>query len=91
MVDSLLRDKKGATAATRNAGRLTRSVLLGSVAVAFAIYWLADSYDVDPDMLLGYLQTSLVFVAVFAMAGALCGLLLWLLRRYLTARRSRKP
>ena len=80
MVDSLLNDKKGRTSASRNSARLTRSILLGTVAVAFAIYWLADSYDADTQALLGYLQTSLLFVGFFAAVGIVCGALFWLLR-----------
>lgn len=80
MVDSLLEDKKGKTNATRLSGRLTRTVLLGSVAVAFAIYWLAQSYGVDTAELLGYLKTSLAFVLFFALFGILAGMLIWLIR-----------
>ena len=80
MVDSLLEDKKGKTNATRLSGRLTRTVLLGSVAVAFAIYWLAQSYGVDTAELLGYLKTSLAFVLFFALFGILAGMLIWLVR-----------
>lgn len=80
MVDSLLEDKRGKTSATRMSGRLTRSVLLGSVAVAFAIYWLAESYGVDTSELLEYLKTSVVFVLFFALFGVLAGMLIWLIR-----------
>lgn len=84
MVDSLL-DPKTAKRG-RAAGRLTRTILLGTVAVAFALYWLADSYGVDTTELLSNLKTSLIFVVVFVGAGILGGVLLWLLRR---ARNSR--
>lgn len=80
MVDSLLDDKKGKTGATRLSARLTRSIVLGSLAVALAIYWLADSYDVDMSQLLDYLKTSLVFVLFFALIGIVAGMLLWLVR-----------
>ena len=80
MVDNLLEDKKGKTGATRLSGRLTRTVLLGSIAVAFAIYWLADSYGVDTAELLEYLKTSLAFVLFFALFGVLAGMLIWLIR-----------
>ena len=66
MVDNLLEDKKGKTATTRLSGRLTRTVLLGSIAVAVGIYWLAQSYGVDTAELFGYLKTSLAFVFFFA-------------------------
>lgn len=80
MVDSLLEDKKGKTGATRISGRLTRTVLLGSLAVAFGVYWLAQSYGVDTSELLDYLRTSLAFVLFFALFGVLAGMLLWLIR-----------
>ena len=80
MVDNLLEDKKGKTGATRMSGRLTRTVVLGSIAVAFGVYWLAQSYGVDTDELLDYLKTSLAFVLFFALFGMLAGMLIWLIR-----------
>lgn len=80
MVDSLLDDKKGKTGATRMNARLTRSIVLGCVAVGFGIYWLADSYEVDMAELFDYLKTSMAFVAFFAFFGILAGLVLWLIR-----------
>ena len=56
-------------------------VRVGAVAVALAVYWLANSYGVDPAELLGYLKASLLFVGFFALVGVLGGVLLWLLRR----------
>lgn len=80
MVDNLLEDKKGRTGATRLSGRLTRTVVLGSIAVAFGIYWLARSYGVDISELVDYLKTSLAFVLFFALFGVLAGMLIWLIR-----------
>jgi hypothetical protein len=80
MVDNLLEQKKGRTGATRLSGRLTRTVLLGSIAVAVAVYWLAESYGVDSAELFEYLKTSLAFVLFFALAGVLAGMLIWLIR-----------
>ena len=80
MVDNLLEDKKGKTGATRLSGRLTRTILLGSVAVAVGLYYLAESYGVDTAELLDYLKTSLAFVLFFALFGMLAGLLIWLIR-----------
>ena len=79
MVDSLLGKKNGGKS-VRRGGRLIRTIVLGSVAVAFAIYWLARSYGVDMEELLTYLKASLAFVAFFALVGILAGALLWLLR-----------
>ena len=80
MVDSLLEDKKGKTGVTRISSRLTRTVLLGSLAVAFGVYWLADSYGVETDELLDYLRTSVAFVLFFALFGVLGGMVIWLIR-----------
>jgi len=68
--------------------RLVRSILLGTVAVVFSIYWLGRSFDVDWEALLGYAFTSLAFVALFIAAALICALLFWLLRR-LTAGKGR--
>jgi len=81
MVDSLLGNKTGNRRGSGGGPRLVRTILLGTVAVAFAVYWLAQSYGVDLDELLGYLRTSLLFVGFFALVGLAGGCLLWLLRR----------
>ena len=75
MVRSLLDPGKGRArrSGARGAARLARTILLGAVAVGFAIYWLADTYGADPEALLDYLGASLVFVAVFALVGAAVG------------------
>ncbi|MEM8768719.1 MAG: hypothetical protein AAGE43_14825, partial [Pseudomonadota bacterium] len=65
MVDSLLEDKSGKTPSSRLSSRLARTIVLGSIAVAVALYWLARSYGVELDELLGYLKTSLLFVGFF--------------------------
>ena len=72
----------------RNHARLTRTILLGTVAVALAIAWLADAYDVETKDLLQALTASLSFVGVFAALAVLGGLLLGLARRLW--RRSRR-
>lgn len=64
-----------------NQRRLARTILLGGVAVALAILWLADAYGVGGRDLLQYLWASLGFVALFVGMAACCGLLLGLARR----------
>jgi uncharacterized membrane protein AbrB (regulator of aidB expression) len=81
MVDSLLDNKKGGKR-TVGAGRLLRTILLGALVVAFAVYWLADSYGVDPEQLLEFFKVSIAFVAVFALAGVIGGILLLILKRF---------
>jgi hypothetical protein len=80
MVDSLLA-KKSPGGPASSGRRLARTILLGTVAVAFAIYWLARSYGVDTAELLAYVRASAVFVMFFAAAGCAAGVLLWLIRR----------
>ena len=79
MVDSLLRP----TARTKRRGTqaLARTIGLGTLAVAAAIYWLADAYGIELEALMGYLVASLAFVAICAVAGVVAALLLRLLRR----------
>ncbi|MCY4212794.1 MAG: hypothetical protein OXF68_04120 [Gammaproteobacteria bacterium] len=69
----------------RSHARLTRTVLLGTVAVALGIAWLADAYGVQTTDLVNALAASLAFVGVFAALALTGGLLLgaarWLLGR----------
>lgn len=60
--------------------RLVRSILLGTIAVVFSIYWLGRSFDVDWQELLGYAATSFGFIAVFIGAALLFALLIRVLR-----------
>ena len=62
----------GARAPSRS-NRLARTIVLGAVAVLFAIVWLANELGMDRDELLDYLGTSLLFVGmliVCALVGA---------------------
>lgn len=60
---------------------LARTILLGCIAAALGIWWLGRAYDVDNDELLGYLFSSVVFVAVTAILGIAGAVVLSLLRR----------
>lgn len=82
MVDSLLGRKKGGPAPSGAGARLARTVVLGSIAVAFAVYWLAQSYGVDARELLDYLKASAAFVLFFGLAGVLAGLVIWMIGRF---------
>ena len=79
MVDSLLGRKPGSRLPSGAGARLARTIVLGTIAMAFALYWLARSYGVDWAELLDYLKASLAFVLFFAAAGVLAGLLIWLI------------
>ncbi|MDD9964441.1 MAG: hypothetical protein F4X81_10025 [Gammaproteobacteria bacterium] len=71
----------------RSHARLTRTILLGTVAVALAIAWLADAYEVETADLLSALTVSFGVVAIFAALALLGGLLLGLGRSLLARRR----
>jgi len=60
---------------------LARTVLLGCIAAALGIWWLGRAYEVDNAELLGYLFSSVAFVAVTAILGVAGGAALWLVRR----------
>ena len=60
---------------------LARTVLLGCIAAALGIWWLGRAYEVDNEALLGYLWSSIVFVAATAVLGIAGAAALWLVRR----------
>ena len=60
---------------------LARTVVLGCVAAALGIWWLGRAYEVDNEELLGYLFSSIAFVAVAAILGIAGAAALSLLRR----------
>jgi NhaP-type Na+/H+ or K+/H+ antiporter len=70
-------------------GRLARTIVLGAVAVAFAIYWLAAELGLDRDELLGYAAASVLLVGVLVVLGLVLGALVSLARR--AAERRRDP
>jgi len=65
--------------------RLVRTIVLGAIAVAAAIWWLSDALGMDRDELLDFALTGLWLVlamVVLALAGAaLLRALKWLFRR----------
>ena len=63
--------------------RLARTIVLGTLAVAAAIAWLANEFEMDTRELLDYAITSVMLViavVVLALAGAA---VLWLVKRLL--------
>ena len=60
---------------------LARTVVLGCIAAALGIWWLGRAYEVDDQELLGYLVSSVVFVALMAILGIAGAAALRLLRR----------
>ena len=68
-----------AQAGKRN--RLGRTILLGALAVAFSVFWLARELELDRDQLLGYLGASAIFVTILIGLGLLGAGLVWLIKR----------
>ena len=60
---------------------LTRTVVLGCIAAAAGIWWLGRAYEVENERLLGYLLSSVAFVAVMALLGVAGAAVVWLVRR----------
>lgn len=48
---------------------LARTVVLGCIAAALGIWWLGRAYDVEDEQMLGYLLSSVAFVALTALLG----------------------
>ena len=71
-----------------NQRRLARTLLLGTLAVAASVYWLAREYGVDMRELAGYLGASVLFVILFA-ALAVAGALVWRALKRLPSRRGK--
>ena len=60
---------------------LARTILLGCIAAALGIWWLGRAYEVDNEQMLGYLVSSVAFVALMAILGVGGAAVLWLVRR----------
>ena len=73
--------RRSAVGRVRSQRRLARTLLLGSVAVGLAIYWLADAYGVEVRDLLSALWMSIGFVALLAGLAVVGGLVLVLAKR----------
>ncbi len=65
----------------RPSSRLARTILLGTVAVAFALAWLVREFGLDVQELLSYLGVSALFVLGVAGCGLVGFGVLWLVRR----------
>lgn len=65
----------------QNLRRLTRTVLLGTVALAVALWWLVREFEVDIDTLLDYILASGVLVLGVVGAALLLVVVIKLMRR----------
>ncbi len=54
---------------SRRRGRLARTILLGAVAVGFALFWLARELELDTQELMSFLGTSALLVGLMVMLG----------------------
>ena len=61
--------------------RLTRTILLGTVAVVAGIVWLGDQYGIEREVIFEFLGTSALFVGALAVAGLAGAALLLGLRK----------
>ena len=71
--------------------RLLRSVLLGTLAVGLAIYWLGDQYGISSEETLEFMATAGLFVALLIVAGLLGFGGLLLLRKLIAGREKNDP
>ena len=60
---------------------LARTIVLGCIAAALGIWWLGRAYEVDNEEMLGYLLSSVAFVALMAILGVAGAATLMLVRR----------
>ena len=63
--------------------RLTRTILLGTLAAGLAVMWMGEEYGVDREVILDFMLTSALFVGGLVVAGlAGAGLLFGLRHLY---------
>ncbi len=84
--------KFGSRAAERSTARrltwmrLTRTIVLGTVAAIAAVIYLGRQYGVDPEVILDFLAASALFVGGLVIAGLVGTVLLFGLRKLLKNR-----
>ncbi|MCR9261962.1 MAG: hypothetical protein NXH95_19790 [Pseudomonadaceae bacterium] len=67
--------------------RLTRTIVLGTIAAVFAIIWMGDQYGIEREVMYEFLATSALFVGLLVVAG-LAGAALIMAVRWLFHRRD---
>jgi len=72
----------------RRAGwlRLTRTIVLGTVATIAALVWLGEQYGIQREVMLEFVGTSALFVGLLIVAGLGATVLIRVLRRLWNAR-----
>ena len=71
--------------------RLIRTVFLGTIATAAAFYWLGQQYGIEPEVMMEYIITTLLFVAVLVVLGLVGAGLLLLAKRLSRGRGRNDP
>ena len=66
----------------RNSFRLIRTIVLGTIAVIAAFFWIGEQYGLDRDKMFDYLTSSLLFIVFLAGVGVVGAILLTLLKRF---------
>ncbi len=67
--------------------RLTRTIVLGTVATVVAIVWLGEQYGIERAVMLEFMATSAMFVALLVLAGFAAALALRGLKKLLRSRK----
>jgi hypothetical protein len=67
---------------SRRRGRLARTILLGTVAVAFALFWVARELELDTQELMGFLGASAVLVGLMVILGLVGAAAVLIFRRF---------
>lgn len=63
--------------------RLTRTIVLGTLATAAGIVWLGEQYGIERDVMFEFMATSAMFVGLLIAAGLGGALILWALKKLL--------
>lgn len=63
--------------------RLTRTIILGTIATAAGLMWIGEQYGVEPAVMLEFMATSALFVGLLVVAGLFGTLALWLVKKLL--------
>ena len=71
--------------------RLIRTFVLGTIATLAAFYWIGQQWGLDPDVMMEYVKTTLLFVGVLAVLGVAGAAVLLLLKRLTRGREKNDP
>jgi len=68
----------------RRAGwmRLTRTIALGTIATVAALFWVADQYGIEREVMMEFVATSVLFVGLLIAAGLCATVVLWAVKHF---------